>query len=325
MSMTIDRRQMAAWLALAALAPASRAQAPAWPSGVTKIVVPFPPGGSVDAIARLLQPALQQRLATTVIVENKAGASGSIGTGAVAKADPDGRTWLFTFDNHALNPFVLPSLPFDTERDLEAVHLLGTAPYVMCTSTQKPYKTLADVIAAAKEREISYATPGPGSLGHLATVLLAKKAGARLAHIPYRGGGPALQDTIAGHVELFVGSAAITSPQIRAGTIRALVQLGQARTPALEQTPTAVESGFPDLVAEAWWGFFAPAKTPVELIRRFDAELRAILQDEAIAKRLRESLQVTLVNRGPDETRKFVLDQMRLWGPIAVENHIKSS
>jgi len=318
----LSRRQAVALLA--SLPLAARAQAQGWPSGITRIVVPFPPGGSVDPIARLLQPGLQERLGATMIVENKAGASGSLGTGAVAKAEPDGRTWLFTFDNHVLNPFVLPKLPFDTEKDLEAVHLLGRAPYVMCTSAKKTYRTLADVVAAAKERPITYGTPGPGSLGHLATVLLAKSAGVQFTHVPYKGGGPALQDAIAGHIDLFVGSAAIATPQIQGGAVRPIVQMGGQRTPALADTPTAIEAGIAGFVAEAWWGFFAPAKTPPELLRRFSTEVKAVTQDESIAKRLRESLQVTLVNEGPDETRAFVRDQMRLWGPVALDNQIKS-
>ena len=161
-------------------------------------------------------------------------------------------------------------------------------------------------------------------MGHLATVLLAKRAGAQLTHVPYKGGGPAMQDAIAGHIDLFVGSAAITTAQVQGGKVRAIVQLGRQRVPALADTPTAIEAGLAGFVAEAWWGFFAPAKTPAELVRRFSAEVKAIAQDEAVAKHLRESLQLTLVNEGPDETRVFVRDQMRLWGPVALDNHIKS-
>lgn len=320
--MKLTRRAFVAGTALAPFA----AQAQSWPSGVIRIVVPYPPGGSVDPIARLVQPGLQQRLGTTVIVENRTGASGSIGTDVVAKAAPDGRTWLLTFDNFVLNPFVLPKLPYDTERDLEPVYLLGTAPYVMCTRSQKPYRTLADVFAAAKEQpgRMTYGTPGPGSLGHLATLLLGKRAGVEFSHVPYRGGGPALNDTISGHIELFVGSVAIAMPQIEAGTVRPIVQMGRKRIAALPQTPTAIESGFPDFVADAWWGFFAPAGTPRPVISRFGEELRASLQDEKVFKQLTESLQVTFVHGGPEQLREFVRDQMRIWGPVAAENGIKA-
>ena len=194
-----------------------------WPAGTIKLVVPYPPGGSTDVIARLVQPCLQQRLGATVIIENRAGASGSVGTAAVAKSPPDGGTWLLVFDNHAANPFVLPDLPYDTEKDLDPVLFIGTAPYVVSTQAQKPFKTLADVIAAAKAKPgaVSYASVGSGSVGHLAMALLSKQAGVQLVHVPYRGGGPAMNDAVAGHVDLLVGSTALSIPQIQVGTIRA--------------------------------------------------------------------------------------------------------
>jgi tripartite-type tricarboxylate transporter receptor subunit TctC len=308
---------------LAAYAPA---HAQGWPApGTTiKVIVPFPPGGSVDAIARLLQPGLQQRLGATMIIDNRTGASGSIGTDMVAKAKPDGTTWLFIFDNLVLNPFVLPKLPFDTEKDLAPAYLLGKAPYIVCTNPQKPYKTLADVIRLAKDQpgKISFGTPGSGSLGHLAMMLLAKEAGIQIVHIPYRGAAPALNDAIAGQIDLFVGSVAIATPQIEGGKVHPIVQLGEKRANAMSNVPTARESGFPNVVADAWWGFFAPAGTPEAIIQRFNAAVAEVLREATIAKQVTESQQVTLVNGGPEELRKFVQDQMALWGPVAKENHI---
>jgi tripartite-type tricarboxylate transporter receptor subunit TctC len=214
--------------------------------GAMRIVVPYPPGGSTDVIARLVQGELQQRLGATIIIENRPGASGSVGTAAVAKSPPDGTTWLMVFDNHAANPFVLPNLPFDTEKDLDPVLFIGTAPYVVATQPQKPFKMLADVTAAAKARPdtISYGSVGTGSIGHLATVLLAKQSGARLVHVPYRGGGPAMNDAVAGHVDLLVGSTALVAPQVKAGALHAVVQTGKARVAALADVPTVGESGF---------------------------------------------------------------------------------
>jgi tripartite-type tricarboxylate transporter receptor subunit TctC len=314
-----------AFMAASALAPLT-AFAQSWPPGITRIIVPYPPGGSVDPIARLIQPGLQKRLATTVIVENRTGASGSIGTDMVAKSPPDGRTWLFTFDNFVLNPFVLPALPFDTVNDLDPVYLLGKAPYVMCTQAQKSYRSLADVLAAARARpgQINYGTPGPGSLGHLATLLLAKRGGADLVHVPYRGGGPALNDAVAGHIELFVGSVAVALPQIQSGALRPIVQMGQNRIDALPQTPTAIESGFAGFIADAWWGFFAAAKTPPALITRFVEELKIVLGDENVSKQITETLQVSLVHGGPEELRRFVAEEMKTWGPVATEHGIKA-
>src|SRR6185436_13459069 len=181
--------------------------------------------------------------------------------------------------NHAANPFVLPDLPYDTEKDLDPVLFIGTAPYVVSTQAQKPFKSLADVIAAAKAKPgaVSYASVGSGSVGHLAMAMLSKQAGVRLVHVPYRGGGPAMNDAVAGHVDLLVGSTALSIPQIQAGTIKAVVQTGKARTAALTSVPTVSESGFPDFEAYAWWGVFAPAGTPAAMVARFGAELTAAL------------------------------------------------
>lgn len=303
------------------------AKAQGWPSGGTiRIVVPYPPGGSNDLIARLVQPGLQQRLGATVIVENKAGASGSIGTAIVAKSPPDGNTWLITFDNHAANPFVLPTLPFDTEKDLEPVLLIGTAPYVVCTHPEKPYKTIGDVIAAAKAKpnSVGYASVGTGSIGHLAMVLLGQRAGVSITHLPYRGGGPAMNDVIAGHVDLLVGSIALSMTQIEAGKLRAVAQFGPTRAKALPAVATAIESGFPGLEANAWWGMFAPAGTPKPIVERFGTELAAVLREERISKQLTEQQQATLLLAGPEELRKFVHEQMRIWGDVVRENGIKS-
>ena len=298
----------------------------AWPAGTIKLIVPYPPGGSTDVIARLVQPCLQQRLGTTVIIENRAGASGSVGTATVAKSPPDGGTWLLVFDNHAANPFVLPDLPYDTEKDLDPVLFIGTAPYVVSTQAQKPFKSLADVIAAAKAKPgaVSYASVGSGSVGHLAMALLSKQAGVRLVHVPYRGGGPAMNDAVAGHVDLLVGSTALSIPQIQVGTIRAVVQTGSARTPALGAVPTVAESGFPGFAANAWWGLFAPAGTPKAIGARFGAEVTACVREDRVARQLTETQQVSLVLGGPEELRKFLADQMRVWGAVAREQDIKA-
>lgn len=297
-----------------------------WPAGNIKIVVPYPPAGSTDVMARLVQNDLQQRLGATVIIENKSGASGSVGTALVAKSPPDGNSWLIVFDNHAANPFVLGSLPYDTEKDLDPVLFIGTAPYVISTHPQKPFKTIGDVITAAKAKPdtISYASVGSGSIGHLAMALLSKQAGIRLVHVPYRGGGPAMNDTVAGHVDLLVGSTALSNPQIQAGAIRAVAQTGKTRTPTLGNVPTVAESGFPGFEAYAWWGVFAPAGTPKAIVDRFGAELTACLREARVAKQLTETQQISLALSGPEELRKFVGEQMRVWGAVARENNIKA-
>jgi tripartite-type tricarboxylate transporter receptor subunit TctC len=308
----------------AALPAAARAQT--WPGPVIRIVVPFPAGGSVDAIARLVQPGLQQRLGTTVIVENRPGGSGSIGAGAVAKATPDGNTWLFVFDTHAVNPALLPSLPYDSQKDLDPILLIGTAPNVLATHPSRPYKSLGDVVEAArgKPRTLTYATIGAGSLGHLTLVLLAKRAGVELVHVPYRGGGPAINDAIAGHVDLIIASVALLNSHVQGGTLRALVQTGLKRQASLPDLPTADESGFKGFQSLAWWGVYGPAGTPKAIADRFQAELTATLRDERVNKQLAETQQVTLTLGGPDELRRFFDEQARTWGAVVRENGIRS-
>jgi tripartite-type tricarboxylate transporter receptor subunit TctC len=320
----LTRRNLVLAAVAAPMVARAQGNAGAWPSGNVRIVVPYPPGGSTDVIARMVQPGLQQRLGTTVVVENKPGGSGSVGTDMIAKSPPDGSNWLFTFDNHAVNPFILPKLAFDTEKDLDPVFWVGTAPYVVCTQAQKPYRSFGDVVTAAKGRpnQINFASVGTGSIGHLAMVLLGRRAGIEWVHVPYRGGGPAMNDLIAGHVELLIGSIALAMPQIEPGAVRAVVQMGHERANALPEVATLIESGFPGLEANAWWGFFAPAGTPRPIVDRFGAEVAAVLREERIRKQLAESQQIRFVLGGPDELGKFVHEQMQTWGAVVRENAI---
>jgi tripartite-type tricarboxylate transporter receptor subunit TctC len=304
---------------------AGPALAQTWPSGIIKIIVPFPPGGSVDPIARMAQPGLQQRLGATLIIENRPGSSGSLGTSLVAKSPPDGNTWVFVFDTHAVNPFLF-DLNFDTVKDLDPVMLIGTAPNVLATHPSRPFKSFADVVAAAKAKPdtITYASIGSGSVGHLTMTLLSQRAGCKLVHVPYRGGGPAMNDALAGHVDMIIGSAALVMPQVNAKSIIPLMQTGKGRLPTLATVPTAIESGFAGFESYAWWGVFAPAGTPKPIIVRFAAALGDSLRDPNVSKLLSESLQITLRLGGPQEEAKFLAEQMALWGPVVKENNIKS-
>jgi tripartite-type tricarboxylate transporter receptor subunit TctC len=312
-------------IVLGAIAAPFAAHAQSWPSGNIRIIVPFPPGGTVDAVARLVQPGLQQRLGITVIIENRPGASGSTGAAAVAKSPPDGNTWLFVFDTHAVNPVLLPNLNFDTEKDLDPVLLIGTAPYLIACHPSRPFNNLRDLIAAAKARPgvISYASVGSGSIGHLAMVLLGRQAGVELVHVPYRGGAPAVNDAVAGHVDLVNGSAALLTPQVQAGKLRAVFQTGKSRLPALPDVQTVGEGGFPGAEAAAWWAVFAPAGTAKPIVDRFGRALAESLREERVAKQLGETQQMTLALAGPDELRKFSSEQTRIWGAVVRENNIK--
>ena len=310
---------------LGAVAAPFAARAQSWPSGLIRLIVPFPAGGSVDAVARLAQVGLQQRLGVNVVVENRPGASGSTGTAAAAKSPADGNTWLIVFDHHAVIPALLPNLTFDIEKDFDPVLLIATAPYVVAVHPSRSFKTLGELISAAKAQpeKITFASVGSGSVGHLAMVLLGKQAGMRLVHVPYRGGAPAMNDAVAGHVDLINGSGALLTPQIRAGTIRPIFQMGKSRLAALPDVQTVGEAGYPGAEANAWWGVFAPAGTPKPIVERFGAALADSLREERAAKQLTESQQMNLVFAGPEELRKFAGQQTRVWGAVVRENNIK--
>ena len=254
----------------------------------TALVVPFPPGGSTDALARQLQPGLQAALGRNVIVENKSGAAGSVGAAYVAKSPPDGSSFLVTFDSHAVIPAILEQPPLNVETDLVPVFLVGTAPYVIAANADKPYRNFADVVAACKEKAgaVRYASVGIGTLGHLAMTVLGKKAGVEITHVPYRGGGPAMNDVLGGHVDLIAGSAALITPQLSSGRIRPIMQLGRERLSNLRDTPTAIESGFPDYVVTTWWGFVAPGRTPAEVVAKISSDTGRVLKMPDISAKL---------------------------------------
>jgi tripartite-type tricarboxylate transporter receptor subunit TctC len=309
--------------AAAPLASALPVHAQTWPSGPIRFIIPFPPGGSTDALARLVQTGMQQRLGANIIIENKPGASGAAGTTIAAKSTPDGNTWLFVFDTHSVNPSLM-SLQYDSEKDLDPVTLVATAPYLLAVNTKHEFKTLADVLAAAKAKPdgLSYASVGSGSIGHLFMVLLQKQTGVKLTHVPYRGGGPAMNDALGGHVDFIIGSVALITPQLGSGKLRPIAQSGEKRVAALSNVPTFAES-VPGLTAYTWWGVFAPAGTPKPVIERFHKELTETIKEERVTKQLAEGQQMTLVMAGPEELRKFNVEQSRLWGPVVKENNIK--
>lgn len=318
------RRALLAGLAALPSLPA-RGQG-GWPSGPIRIVVPFAPGGSTDAVARLAAPGLQRSLGVPILVENRSGAAGSLGTDAVAKARPDGQTWLLTFDSHAVLPALIPNLPFDLRLDLAPVTLIGGAPYVLACKPDKPYRTIADAVAAAKARSggVSFASTGNGTLGHLAMVLLGDRAGVRLQHLPYRGGGLAVNDAVAGHVEMMIGSAALLAPHTAAGALRPILQFGAERLPAFAEVPTAAEAGFAGLRAEAWWGVFAPARTPPPAVARFHEALVAAFREERIARQMTEAQQARLLLAGAEDLGRFLDREIETWGKVVRENGVQA-
>jgi tripartite-type tricarboxylate transporter receptor subunit TctC len=323
-------RPTLSWLALAATLAANLAAAPAawaqaWPGKQPiKLVAVFPPGGSVDQVARILAQPLQQQLGQTVVVDNKGGASGSIGTAAVAAAPADGYTFAVVFDTHAVNPSLIPNLPFDTRKDLAAVALLGTGSMVLATFAESPYKTFADVVAAAKTANgVSYGSIGSGSLGHLALTLLAKNAQLNLVHVPYRGGGPLMNDAIAGHVPLSIGSVFLTKPHIDSKRMRALVVTTSTRSANLPDVPTVAESGFAGFDAPAWWAVLAPAKTPPEIVKRMNDAINAVLKSPEVAGKLAaQGIEVRTTT--PPAAQQFIENQIDVWAKVVRDNGIKA-
>src|SRR5713101_7399962 len=244
-----------------------------WPTKLVKFVSPYPPGGSVDPLARLFAAKLSESLKQQFIVENRTGASGIIGTDYVAKSAPDGYTFVFIFDTHAVHQALNPGLPFDPVKDFAPVMLVGTAPMAIATGAMKPYRTFADVIAAAKAKPdtVTMGNVGNGSLAHLTTIVLNQAARVQIVPIPYKGGGPLSTDLMGGQVELAMASTAAQAQHVRNGKMRALALTGDKRSPTMPEVPTLKEQGI-DVSAHAWWGILAPANTPRPIIDKFHAE-----------------------------------------------------
>ena len=311
-------------LGLAVLSSAGVAQAQAWPGKQPiRLVAVFPPGGSVDQVARTLAPVLQQQLGQSVIVENKGGASGVIGTASVVQAQADGYTFAVVFDTHGVNPSLNPSMPYDTKKDLVPLVLVGTSPMVLATHSGSEYKTFADVINAAKARKnVSYGSIGNGSLGHLSMALLAKDAGVEWTHVPYKGGGPLMSDAVAGHVPLSIGTVFLTKPHIDAGRMRALAVSTTKRAPDLPNVPTVAESGYPGFDAPAWWAVLASSKTPPEIVKRMNEELNKVLKNPEVAKKL-DAQGIDIAGGSVEQASAFI-EQIAVWAKVVRDNHIKA-
>jgi tripartite-type tricarboxylate transporter receptor subunit TctC len=308
-----------------ALTVPMKAVAQNWPEKPVRFIVPFPPGGTVDPLARLLGARLSAALGQQFIIDNRPGGSGSIGTALAAKAPPDGYTYVVVFDTHAVNPSLISNMQFDTSKDLAPVMLVGTAPMAVATSPAKPYKTFGDVIklAKAKPGSITIGSVGSGSLGHLTMTLVQEAGGFKLIHVPFKGGGPMTTDMLGGHVELGIGTVALLAPHVAGGKLRALVVTGNKRSHAMPEVPALAEQGFTGLSALAWWGIFAPARTPANLIDRFHAELVKVLNQPDLRKQLSEQLGMDLVVSDPAALQKFLVAEMARWEKVVKQYGIK--
>jgi tripartite-type tricarboxylate transporter receptor subunit TctC len=304
------------------------AQEANWPSKPVRLIAVFPPGGSVDQVARALAAQLTTQLNQQFIVENKGGGSGTIGTAAVAQAAGDGYTFGVVFDTHAVNPSLIPTMPFNTVKDLASVMLIGTAPMVLVTHASQPYKNMKDVIAASKAKPgvVAYGTIGSGSLGHLAMTQLANQLGVEFTHVPYRGGGPLMVDAVGGQVPFAIGTVFLVNPHVKTGK---LVPIGITSDKADPQMPGVLPmskqgvAGLSSFEALAWWGVIAPASTPPALVKRMNEELVKALKTPAVAERL-SAQGIDLISSNPAQMDAFMRTEIERWAKVVKENKIKA-
>jgi tripartite-type tricarboxylate transporter receptor subunit TctC len=299
-------------LALALAASQTSAQ---WPTKPVTFIVPYPPGGGTDVIARILQDPLSKHLGEPIIIDNRGGAGGSIGTNIAARAAPDGYTFLFTLSSHSINPVIYNKLPFDTERDFRAVSMVASLPQLFAVNPSTPYKSFAELMAFVKQNpgRIDFASVGIGSPSHMAGELLKMRLNAFMVHIPYRGGGPAVMATMAGDVPLLIVSIPAAMSQVRAGRLRPLAVSTRARTPILPDVPTVAEAtGLKGFEVDSWYAVFAPAKMPDEMVERMNREIAEVVRRPEIKAKLLEQGAVG-VSSTPEALAATVKREIAEW------------
>ncbi|WP_313380528.1 tripartite tricarboxylate transporter substrate binding protein [Achromobacter insolitus] len=301
-------------LAAGAWTAAAPALADTYPSKPVTVVVPFAAGGTVDRVARQVQQALQDKLGQTVVIDNRGGAGGTIGTALVAKAAPDGYTVEMVFDSYATEQHIYPKLPYDAARDLTGVSYMVRSPMVLAVTGNGPYQTLADYVAAGKNGSVSYASVGAGSSNHLAAEMFHQAAGTSGIHTPYRGGGPAVSDLMGGHVESIIASLPLVLPHIQSGKLRALAVTAPKRVAALPDVPAIAES-YPGFEVYSWVGMVAPAQTPPATLDKLADATIAALRDPAVAGRITES-GFEVVAGGRADMDKLVRAESERWGQL---------
>jgi len=298
-----------------------------WPTGrVITWVVPYPPGGSTDVLGRNVAQRIGTALGTNVIVDNKAGATGTIGAAYVAKAAPDGYTLLGTsIGPQAIAPHLMGKLPYDPIAGFEPVITIGTIPHILVVGARQPYRTVADLVAAAKAAPgtLAFASGGNGTILQMQGELLKQQTGTQFIHVPYKGDTPALQDTLAEQVNFMFAPAAAALPHVQAGKLRALAVTSAARLKALPDVPTMGEAGMKDFVVEQWQAVFAPARTPAPIVQRLNAEIAKSLTDPAIVA-LADKLGVTLVGGTPRQLGDLQKADSAKWAKVIRDGNIKA-
>jgi len=294
----------------------------AWPDRPVRLIVPFPPGGSTDTIARIIQPKLSEGLGKQVVIENRGGASGSVGAIEAARAAADGYTWLLAYDNEATNQTVM-RLPYKLAEAFAPVSLVATGPLALVAHQSTPWRSFQDVAAAAKAAPdtISFASSGVGGLAHVSTTLLQQQGGFRLTHVPYRGGGPALQDALSAQVPLFMSNVVIISQHIKAGTLRPLGVTTAGETRHVPGVKSFAEQGFTGFEAPTWWAFLGRAGTPLAILKRMEEALHAALANAEVRSRIEEQ-GADIVAGGPEQCRRFLTNEVEKWGKVIRDNNI---
>lgn len=295
-----------------------------YPSRPIKLIVPYPPGGGTDVIARIVQERFQTLMGQPVLIDNRGGAAGSIGTDMAAKAAPDGYTVLFTLSSHTINPSIYPKLPFDTARDFEPVGMVASLPQILVANLQFAPSTVAELVALARSQPdtVSFASVGNGSPGHLAGELLKLRTGTRMTHIPYRGGGPAVTDVMGGQVPLLWVSIPAAAQFVKAGKLKALAVSTTQRSAAFPDVPTMQEAGIADFEVDSWYAMFVPVKTPRAAIDKLNKAINTVVREPEIRDRL--LAQGSEGVGGPPEALGKVVDtELVRWARLAKEARIK--
>lgn len=329
MSLRFDRRHVIASAALAlvaTLAPSAATAQGAYPNKPIKFVVPYPPGGGTDVIARILQTKLQAELGQPVLIDNKGGAGGSLGTDIVAKSPADGYTVLFTLSSHTINPAIFSKLPFDTLKDFEPVGLVASLPQILVANTAVTARNVGELITQVKAQpgKFSYASVGNGSPGHLAGEMTVLRTGAPMTHIPYRGGGPAITDVIGGQVPLLWVSIPAAAQFVKSGKLKALAVSTVKRSSAFPEVPTMQESGVPDFEVDSWYAMLVPARTPRPIIDRLNKAMNTVLQDAAVRNQLLEQ-GAEAVGGTPEALGQVIATELPKWAKLAKDSNIKAN
>lgn len=314
-------RRVVLALALAFTGATAFAQT-AYPSKPIRLVVPFPPGGGTDLIARTVAQRLTDTLKWTIVIDNRPGAGGNIGVDAVAKAAPDGYTLVIgQTSNLAVNPTLYPKLPYDPIKDFAPVVVLSSSPIVIAVATQSPFKTFADVVAAAKKKPktITLGYSGNGTVAHLSSELAQKTAGIELQHIPYKGASQAMTDVMSGQVDLYMSSVPTLLGHVRDQKLRALAVTSIKRSGELPDTPTLAESGYKDFDAVTWFGILAPAGTPADVVRTLNTEFNKALREPAVATKLRSD-GGDVIGGTPEQFANLIKTEIPRWGRVVKES-----